>query len=434
MLSKIKIVNFKSIEDLTIDFSFAEGKAPNGYEEQDKLAFIAPTKNTKDRLIPVLAIYGANASGKSNIIQAFTTLLTLVSDGVKPFLYNPNKLSSPVNEETFFEIEFFINSKKYTYGLGYNQYTITQEYFKTSKETLFEISEGKLKTHKNLETSISKAKDFKEIYAERCLKELENSEFYQVRTFFEAIVDKAPGLNRSLTQSFNNFFGHFTVGLENKLNPMLSVEFLSKCFDNCNYDDLFAKMLNILQNLNIDITKMEHRQKTMPKDTPPPEDFLEGICHRKKGKDNDTFAQIISYHKNKNNEDIPFNFDQEESDGTKIAFGLLGPILVALKNGGMLVLDEIDRSLHPLILVPLIKMFKDKTTNPLGAQLIFTSHTTEILEDEDFRISEFLFVNKTQKAGTVAKRLSDIENARNDVNFRLRYINGLYRGIPYPTL
>ena len=78
MLSSFIIKNFKSILDLTVDFSYAEGKAPNRYKELDTIPFLNAT--AKDKVIPCLSIYGANASGKTNIIKALFNLKEVVKD------------------------------------------------------------------------------------------------------------------------------------------------------------------------------------------------------------------------------------------------------------------------------------------------------------------------------------------------------------------
>lgn len=420
MFSRIRIKNYKSIDDLTIDFSYAEGKAPNGYKESNILPFLEPTKNNNDRKIPVLAIYGANASGKSNLIDCFFVFAMIVMNGFEKKYFNPNKLRKTIKNETIIEAEFIINSKKISYLLGYNHNSITQEIFKSEEKTFFEVKNQKLIINSSIETKMYKEEHFEEVFKTACL-ETENNNTLQINTFLNSIVDKLPGLNEYLTQAVNYIKTCLMIGKRNYMEPMESARLLSKATKNSELQDSFNSILRIMQKLNIDIYKLE----------------LFKVEKKNKFFHNNfpsiTF-NITSYHKNEMGELIPFDFETDESDGTIRAFGLIGVILKTLLVGGVLIVDEIDNSLHPLILVPLIKMFKDKNINKNNAQLIFTSHTTEILEDEDFRVSEFLFMNKSEKKGTFAKRLSDFEKARNDVKFRKRYLKGFYLGIPYPTL
>jgi len=81
MLVSMSVRNFKSIVDLKIDFSYDEGKAPNGYKKSSLIPFLEPTKKPEDRLVPVMMFYGANASGKSNIVKALSTLKQIVHLG-----------------------------------------------------------------------------------------------------------------------------------------------------------------------------------------------------------------------------------------------------------------------------------------------------------------------------------------------------------------
>ncbi len=123
MLSSIKIKNFKSIVDLKVDFSYAE-TAPSGYKDSEILHFLpSNSSNRKKRIAPVMMFYGANASGKSNILEVIQTLKDIVLMGLNRAFYlsyKPNKLKSNLNNETFFEIEFFVKNKKYKYTLAYN--------------------------------------------------------------------------------------------------------------------------------------------------------------------------------------------------------------------------------------------------------------------------------------------------------------------------
>ena len=126
------------ILDLTLDLSFAEGKAPNGYEESEFLPFIG----TKTRYVPTLALFGANASGKTNILYALNIFQAIVLRGVGG-LYVPNKLNHKYNSTTF-EICVDLEGKKYIYTIEYNQDGIIHEglYKKNKEEIIYEIRKG----------------------------------------------------------------------------------------------------------------------------------------------------------------------------------------------------------------------------------------------------------------------------------------------------
>jgi len=117
--------------------------------------------------------------------------------------------------------------------------------------------------------------------------------------------------------------------------------------------------------------------------------------------------------------------------------GLVGAFLYALKTGGVIFVDELDRSLHPLLMRELVMLFKKRIYNPNGAQLVFTTHNTDILDDSILRLSEIALVRKNLHNGTMIRRLVDLKNEgediRNVTNFRKQYLEGYYSGIPHPS-
>ena len=113
---------------------------------------------------------------------------------------------------------------------------------------------------------------------------------------------------------------------------------------------------------------------------------------------------------------------------------LIGMLLFALDNGNVIILDELALSLHPLLTYELVKLFKDKRYNTKNAQLIFTTHNTDILDNDLLRISEIGIINKTLTSGSTIQRVSDFEGVRNVTNFRKQYLHGTYTGIPFPYI
>jgi AAA15 family ATPase/GTPase len=151
-------------------------------------------------------------------------------------------------------------------------------------------------------------------------------------------------------------------------------------------------------------------------------------------KDTLRYDFINSYHKDIDGQEIIFNMEREESKGTNVLFGLIGRMLLAFDSGCILVIDELDNSIHPLILAKSIEMFKSKEYNKKNAQLIFTIHCADILDMNILRVSEVALINKSLKSGSTFKRISDFENVRNTVDFRRMYLNGEFSGIPFPYI
>jgi AAA15 family ATPase/GTPase len=127
------------------------------------------------------------------------------------------------------------------------------------------------------------------------------------------------------------------------------------------------------------------------------------------------------------------DFD-DESEGTKRLVCLLGVMLSALEQGHVLVVDELDNSIHPMLFVELVRLFKEKRYNSHNAQLIFTTHNTDIMDRDLMRISEIAIVGKNSKRGTTIARISDFEGIENVTKFRKLYLQGRFSGIPYPYI
>ena len=119
----------------------------------------------------------------------------------------------------------------------------------------------------------------------------------------------------------------------------------------------------------------------------------------------------------------------EESDGTRAFFGLLGPIVGALKTGGIVCIDELDSSLHPLLAIQLIRLFSESSRNPRGAQLIFNTHDTNLLSS-GLRRDQIWFTEKNNDASTHLYPLSDFKPRRNE-NLESGYLQGRYGAIPF---
>ena len=150
-------------------------------------------------------------------------------------------------------------------------------------------------------------------------------------------------------------------------------------------------------------------------------------------------VEIKSFHANAQGVLVPFDFLEEESEGTQRLAGLVGLFLFALKGGHTLFIDELSSSLHSLLLRELLRLFKDKRYNITGhAQLIFTTHNTDILDDAILRVSEVAIVRKTLHAGSLIKRIADFKkdgrDVRNVTNFRKQYLEGFYSGVPHPAI
>lgn len=428
MIKSFTVQNFKSILDLTLDFSYSEGKAPNGYEEMETLPFLELVKNKKKpiRLVPCMALYGANAAGKSNIIYALYTLKTIIYSGIEN-LYTPNKLNYKYDTTTFI-LEIYIKNILYKYELQYNNTAIINEILLVDNKKIYSINSGILEA-KKIATKTYDTKKLKEIYQVECC----NADKIQQKTFLHIIAKNYAGLNKFIY----DFAAYINLNIQVLGHPDFPViAGLDMLEEYCGQDkkQAFNNIVNILRKFDFDITKMKFEEELIA------ENIRDGLNKQNINgelfvRDNKLYTnKIYSYHKDINNNEVEFDFRKEESLGTNILAGLLGPILATLHLGSVLCIDELERSIHPLVLREIIKMFKSKRYNKNNAQLIFTAHNTDILDDDILRVSEICFTSKNIEDGTTIRKASSFKGIRNVNNFRKKYLHGEFAAIPYPYI
>ncbi len=145
---------------------------------------------------------------------------------------------------------------------------------------------------------------------------------------------------------------------------------------------------------------------------------------------------LDTYHKQydeQNNEigEVVFNLDNEESIGTRKFFKMSAPILNTLKEGKILIIDELDASLHPMLTKLLIQLFHNEEVNTKNAQLIFATHDTNLLTPALFRRDQIWLTEKDKFGATDVYSLAQFKDVRAKENFEKNYIQGKYGGIPY---
>lgn len=419
MLSNIRISNFKSIVDLDLDLTFAEGKAPNGFKDSEELFFLEATNKPRDRVSPLMCLYGANASGKSNVIKGLFVFLVIIQNGLgdnqtlprlKPFYNKTNFL----NTGSVIDISFYTNGKKFNYALEFTAEKIIHEKLICNDNTLFEVKDSKL-----IDISIQSKVNDKE-FLERLLFESLNQD-NQVNTFLTTVYKRLPNLNNDLSD-VANYMNKFVVLGDNNVSQSFALDYLAKSKEDGKLKDALGKIANIIQKLDIDIDRFEFNRQDLKANTAYNPSYI-SFADKQKPEE----YEIITIHKDCYGNDINFKL-QEESHGTQLLFAIIGVMIRVLEDGNIMIVDELDKSLHPELTKTILEVFKSKEYNVNNSQLITTLHSTDVLE-AGFRTSEFAFVSKNIKYGTKIKRLSSFET-RQDINFRDRYIAGMYRAKP----
>ena len=426
MFISFRIKNYKSIIDLTLDLRYEEKKAPNGYKKLLNYPFF---EKNNIRVVPAVSILGANATGKSNILKAINSFQNIVLNGIENN-FCQNKINAKY-ETTTFELCFMIKNNVYKYILEYNNNYILQEILYKNNNIVFSCENNNLK---NFETKseIYTYKKVREIYNVECT----NNKKQHIYTFISKLGKNFPNLETDITKVYDYIRTQISIYINNQIPFSYAIEELVK-YHNSNEEEQLLRITNIIKKFDIDINSITYETKSVPIN-----DFYEkeinlinDFYERKIDLKNNRFIYSVvnSFHKDINGNDVIFNF-REESEGTKALAGIIGIILLTLDKGGILFVDELERSLHPLILIQLIRMFKDKEYNKKNAQLIFTTHNTDILESDLLRLSEIIIVNKTTSKGTIINKIASFENIRNTTNFRKRYLNGEFYGIPFPYI
>ena len=419
MILYFKIMNFKSILDLTLSTKFDEGKAPNRYKDSEYIIFI---EDNNIRAYPILSIYGANASGKSNIIEAIETFQKIIIDGIDEIEYKPNKLNS-IYSNTTFEIGFIINNKSYSYRIAYNATSIIEECLLQDDKILISSKNNNLeKVFQN--STLYNTKKLTEIYNVEC----KNSLQLQITSFLMKLAKNYANLNVELASVYDYLSNNLIVSRSNKVcSHYDAVQRLTK--EVGDEKTALERITNLIRKFDIDIEDilLELKNASFKEFNG---SFWTDIIAINKQKEEVEYSQFFSTHKDIKNNIIKFMI-QEESSGTQSLISIIGVILTVLEKGGVLIIDELDRSIHPLLLIQLYRLFKDKRYNRNKAQMIFTLHCTDLLEDELLRKSEVGIVTKTKKQGSLLTRLSEYDNLRNILDFRKRYLDGEFSGIPY---
>ena len=139
---------------------------------------------------------------------------------------------------------------------------------------------------------------------------------------------------------------------------------------------------------------------------------------------------VTSIHKSETGNDVRFKLSSE-SKGTKLLMGLLGVLLYSIKSGKTILVDELDESMHSLLLIQLVRLFKEKRLNTCS-QIIFTAHNTDLIAADLLSLYEIGIVRYDKKQGSCFSRLADNPEAKSSRNIRKLYLDGYFGGIPFP--
>lgn len=424
MLIEFKFSNFRSFRDETVLSMEATGLGTF------KNCLIQE-KSTK--LLPGVAIYGKNGGGKSNVIRAFWLAVQFIKNAqrtqhekaeipVMPFGLNDYSKKQP----TSFDFIYVLNGIKYWYGFSATKEKIISEY-------LYHAPKGQ-----------------------------------------KALIFSRTGQDFSFTEdkAKRNMIGEMVAGNQlffsvactmNDSACVSAMKWFRECiFFSRDYTDIPKQLLEYAENksmlkaitdyaktadLGIDDMQFEFDNKEIKDDNSFPEYIPEGIKEaltkfmnvlsetsnnsEVRLRMGEVTAKAIHQGENKDGSKMLYSFDlSEESDGTRKLMSLAPAIESALQNGGILLVDELERELHPMLVNFIVSKFQSKNTNRKGAQIIFTTHNTELMNMELLRKDQLYFVDKRDNDG-VSELYSISEFAtRTTDNIRKGYLVGKYGATP----
>jgi uncharacterized protein len=417
MLIEFTVGNFLSIKDKqTLSL---EATSITDFQESNVI------NEGRYKLLNGAIVYGANSSGKSNLIMAMSTMRRLITESfekssvkeleITPFLLN----TSTEKEPSFFEILFLIDGVRYRYGFEITNTIIKAEWLFEAKK----ISEKPLFLRQG--ETIEIFPGFKEG------KNLE--ERTRNNALFLSVLDQYNGpISKRIMAWFNNFI---TIsGLSHEKYKVITFKMMEN-------DVVKPLMINFYNELDlgfegININKKKFDAKELPNGIP--NRILRQMLTDLEG----AFQlEINTMHTkyNKLNEivgNVEFNIREQESAGTNKIFNISGPVFDVLKDGGVLVIDELDASLHPLMTLALTRLFESKEHNSKNAQLIFATHDTNLLTNGHYRRDQVYFIEKDKYGAShlyslVSYKEEDGATIRKDRSFEKDYIAGRYGAIPY---
>lgn len=430
MLKSFRIQNYKSILDETISLEYREGKAPNGYRDMPLKPFL--TDSCGNKRAPVLVLLGANASGKSNLLSAVRCFGTILRSGIKKRFF-PNKLNDKF-KSTVFEISFSYEGVMYTYAVEYDDQCILREELKSDKQYLLKISHGKLETF----PFTQKGYDFEEM--ERVLRVECTEDKLQIKCFLYHVCLKFPGLDEKLSGIYKILRKSINAFDRNFVPPTLAIDTTPK--EEEERKNFLARMSQIIRQFDIDVEGFSVSQY-IEEDLPFPRERVNLFNKNQKTAFVRHFpspqgikrevSYIEAIVKDIHGKEVRFDFGEDLSQGTRCLFGLIGVVLRILDNGETLFVDELDETLHPLIVQKILEMFKDPDYNKTGnAQLVCT--VLNPLAVEGLRLSEVGFVQKTLEEGTKIMPLASFKGVRNTSDIVKRYMEGRFSAVPSPYL
>ena len=369
-------------------------------------------------VLPVAGVLGANASGKSNLLRVMNDMRRLVltsfrlgvpTGGIER---HPFRLDDSMDRPTRFEVDLIVRGVRHEYGFTFDDDRVLSEwafYFpKGRSKLLFDRNGDEVEFGSDARRSSRAA-------------------FDMLRPNALFLSTAASSNHRALLPLFEWFHRHLLLAEVDTQNPRQA--FTAQMMED---PERRAGVLALLRAADLGITGAI-RHEVDPKAKERVAKALRNLAGETDDSESDFNSELgslvrLTHHSPEG--DLPFP-PEEESLGTLVWFGLVGPVLDALDRGVVLLADELDTSLHPALVRQLVRLFQDQSTNPRRAQLIFNSHDVTLLDADSHSLGrdQIWLTEKTNDGATNLYSLADMRPRKHEA-IEKRYLEGRYGGVP----
>lgn len=390
-----------------VEFSMISGS----YSELPENVIELPERyKNKASLLKSSVIFGANASGKSNLLKAITDGTRMIVQSTKDIQvgdklpFNPYKNRfDKISETTYYHFGIFVEDSQFDYYFEFNENLIL-------KESLTEYATQKPIHHFTREYD-AETNNYKYSFSEKYFKG-EKDKMTEITNSSSLYLSVAAQFNLPIAEKVFKWFKTTYASSINTISPGgISLNYtLNLIRENDEMKKLILNGLNIadfmIKDIKVTIDEVDKRNR-----------FIATTYHEGLGADGKPAL-------------IPFDLFTEESAGTQRFLAWIGIFLDVLKNGKVLIIDELGNSMHTLLLRHLVSMFNSKETNPHNAQLIFTTHDTNIMDLNLLRRDQIWIVDREEDGSSNLFPISDFKIKKGKA-LESSYLQGVYGGIPH---
>lgn len=433
MLIEFCVGNYRSFRDpVTLSMVAANLRSQDKQLDENNVF----TAGCNLRLLTSAAIYGANASGKSNLVRALGVMRNLVlrsAEGTQPTGGIPVERfrlsTATAGKPSYFQAIFLLDGVRYRYGFEATSERVVAEWLyyvpATREARLFERAGDQF----TFGDGFREGRELAEKTRPNAL-----------------LLSVAAQFNSAIAQKVVGWF-HTRLRLASGLDDTSLRVFTIAALQHPELRDQIAALVQRLDlgisALRLEKTPLESGQTpSLPPDTP--KQLREALAALQKAVQElgqapqgseQKIISIKTVHPAFDVDGVPvatevFDLEEHESEGTKKLFSIAGTLIQTLRHGHLLVVDELDARLHPLITRAIIELFNSRENNPHHAQLVFTTQDVNLLDRRYFRRDQVWFTEKDRQGATQLYSLAEFK-VRNDASFGRDYIRGKYGAVPY---